>query len=609
MISANSLTAAVQGQFMFVLPWMLLAVGTLGLVGFLCGVILAAGLLGPLGFGGVLALLGAGWRVTASVPPVARRRDVAAAEPCSTSSSTAPPSTRATRRRSRATSASRGEHDRARDNESRGCGRPAAREVVDGRGLMLCPGFIDLHAHSALRTFDDPFLTPKLAQGFTTEVINPDGLAPAPVDPARRAERQAYLRPLEGPGPEEWPWSTVAEYLDALDATRPALSLVPSIGHGAVRDVVLGGGRVDPTARQLAAMRREVRLGLDAGARMLSFGLVYLPGAYAATDELVAVAEEAARAGVPLVPHVRNEGHGLLAAVDEMIDVARRSGAPSISPTSSRSPTSAWSSRCSSCSTVPPAEIDLTLRPVPLRRGQHAAREHPARLGAGGRRGGTLQGARPPRRAATDRRATSSDGLPGWENLLGTLGPDRIEIANAAAPNEDAVGLTLAAIAATARQRSGRGGARPDARVGARRDDGAPLRLRRRRARRSQRTGSSSSARTGSSARGRIRGSTRTAPRFLGRFAMRDGLAAGRGGGRAADRARGRPARARRPGAHRARQARRPRPARSRPLRRHGDVRGPAAGRRRASPASGWPGIAVWRDGAPTGARPGGVVR
>ena len=61
---------------------------------------------------------------------------------------------------------------------------------------------------------------------------------------------------------------------------------------------------------------------------MLSFGLVYLPGAYAATDELVAVAEEAAAFGAPLVPHVRNEGDGLLEAVGEMIDVARRSGAP-----------------------------------------------------------------------------------------------------------------------------------------------------------------------------------------------------------------------------------------------------------------------------------------
>ena len=87
-----------------------------------------------------------------------------------------------------------------------------------------------------------------------------------------------------------------------------------------MRDLVLGGGRVQPSAEQLAAMRREVRLGLEAGARMLSFGLVYIPGAYARTDELVAVAEEAAAFGAPLVPHVRNEGHGVLEAVGEMIE-------------------------------------------------------------------------------------------------------------------------------------------------------------------------------------------------------------------------------------------------------------------------------------------------
>jgi N-acyl-D-amino-acid deacylase len=74
-------------------------------------------------------------------------------------------------------------------------------------------------------------------------------------------------------------------------------------------------------------MRREVRVGLEAGARTLSYGLVYIPGAYAGTEELVAVAREAAAFGVPLVPHVRNEGAGLLEAVGEMIAVARRSGA------------------------------------------------------------------------------------------------------------------------------------------------------------------------------------------------------------------------------------------------------------------------------------------
>ena len=58
---------------------------------------------------------------------------------------------------------------------------------MDGTGLLLCPGFIDMHTHSALVAFDDPYLAPKLAQGFTTEVINPDGLAPAPVAPEGRA--------------------------------------------------------------------------------------------------------------------------------------------------------------------------------------------------------------------------------------------------------------------------------------------------------------------------------------------------------------------------------------------------------------------------------------
>ena len=290
---------------------------------------------------------------------------------------------------------------------------------------MLCPGFIDLHTHSALRSFDDPLLTPKLAQGFTTEVINPDGLAPAPVAPERRAERQAYLRPLEGGGPETWPWSTVEEYLDALDATRPALSLVPSIGHGAVRELVLGGGRVEPTAESLREMRREVRLGLEAGARMLSFGLVYLPGAYAATDELVAVAEEAAAFGVPLVPHVRNEGNGLLEAVAEMIDVARRvrRPAPRLAPQVARrrEPDRA----AARAARERRHRARRHVRPVPLRRRQHPAREHPARLGAGGRRGRHAADDRQPRRPAPHRAARSRTGCRAGRTSSARSGPSR----------------------------------------------------------------------------------------------------------------------------------------------------------------------------------------
>jgi N-acyl-D-amino-acid deacylase len=332
-------------------------------------------------------------------------------------------------------------------NQHKELGAVEAAEVVDGTGLMLCPGFIDMHTHSALRSFDDPFLTPKLAQGFTTEVINPDGLAPAPVAAARRHERQAYLRPLEGPGPDEWPWSTFAEYVDALDDSRPALSLVPSIGHGAVRDLVLGGGRVDPTAAELDTMRHEVRLGLEAGARMLSFGLVYLPGAYAPTAELTAVAGEAAAVGAPLVPHVRNEGAGLLEAIGEMIGVARASGAPlhlshlkSLADDRLVEPLLELLERAS-------VDVDLTFDQYPYGAGSTLLASILPGWAQEGGAPGTLRSIR----SRDERRRIALDiahGLPGWENILGTLGPEQIEIANAAAPNEDAVGRSLAAIGA-----------------------------------------------------------------------------------------------------------------------------------------------------------------
>ncbi len=312
---------------------------------------------------------------------------------------------------------------------------PADVVVEDGRiaevlpveradsSLVLCPGFIDLHTHSALRSFEDPFLTPKLAQGFTTEVINPDGLAPAPVAPERRADRQAYLAALEGRGPETWPWTTVAEYLDALDGTRPALDLVPSIGHGAVRDRVLGGQRRAPSPEELAAMRREVREGLEAGARTLSFGLVYLPGAYAETDELVALAEEAAAFGVPLVPHVRNEAAGILEAVREMVEVARRSGA------------SLHVSHLKSLADerlVEPLlalieDADATFDQYPYGAGcTLLASLLPGWVQEGGA-ASMLERLR--ERRIRERLAREvEEGLPGWENLLGTLGPERIVV-------------------------------------------------------------------------------------------------------------------------------------------------------------------------------------
>jgi N-acyl-D-amino-acid deacylase len=318
-----------------------------------------------------------------------------------------------------------------------------AAEVVHGDGLLLCPGFIDAHVHAALESFRDPTLAPLLAQGVTTAIIHPDGLAPAPVTAGGRAARQQYLRALEGPGPDPWPWTTLAEHLAALAETRPSISLVPSIGHSAVRDTVMGSEARPPDSRQLAAMRREVRAGLDAGARSLSFGLVYVPGCYAATDELIALSTEAARVGAPLVPHTRNEADGVLEAIGEMIEVARRSGAPLhlshlkvIGNPELIDPLLALIDKART-------SLDVTFDQYPYFAGSTTmASLLPAWAQVGGAEAtlARLHDADARGRIARD----VASGLPGWENIFRICGPERIWVAQAAAPRDDTAGRTLA---------------------------------------------------------------------------------------------------------------------------------------------------------------------
>lgn len=316
-------------------------------------------------------------------------------------------------------------------------------EVLDAAGLMLCPGFIDMHAHTALESFRDPRLEPKVAQGFTTELINPDGLAPAPVSEKRLKARRDYLRPLEGPGPERWTWSTFAEYLDALADTRPANTLVPSIGHNAVRDFVMGGANRRPDREELLRMREEVRLGLEAGARTFSFGLIYIPGAFSQTEELVELAEEAAPFGAPLVPHVRNEADGVLEAVEEMVEVARRSGAPLhlshlkvIGNPELVEPLLELLQR---------ADMDITFDQYPYGAGSTVLSALlPPWAQEGGPSDTLIRLADQDQREAMQR--DIERGLPGWENVYKACGAEGIVVTHAANQRAEDIGKTLAVI-------------------------------------------------------------------------------------------------------------------------------------------------------------------
>jgi N-acyl-D-amino-acid deacylase len=202
-----------------------------------------------------------------------------------------------------------------------------AARVLELDGLALAPGFVDMHSHSALRPFVEPQMASRITQGFTTELINQDGVGPAPVSAEGLADRRAYVGVFEGRGPDEWTWRSIAEYLDALDEAGPATSLCPLVPHGAVRELVMGGEQRAPTESELDAMCAQVDEGMRAGAWGLSLGLIYPPGAFAETNELIALARVAAQHGGFVIPHIRSESGRLLQAVEEMLEVARQSGA------------------------------------------------------------------------------------------------------------------------------------------------------------------------------------------------------------------------------------------------------------------------------------------
>lgn len=205
---------------------------------------------------------------------------------------------------------------------------PAADRVLDADGLVLTPGFIDMHAHSDLAVLLDPAHQAKLTQGVTTELLGQDGLSYAPVDDAALA---MLRRKIAGwntdPGPELFSWRSVGEYLDRLDAGIPgnAAYLVP---HGVVRALVVGWDDVPATEADIAVMQDIVRTGMAQGAVGLSAGLTYTPGMYADNAELLALLTTVGELGGFFAPHHRSYGKGALDAYAEMIDLATRARCP-----------------------------------------------------------------------------------------------------------------------------------------------------------------------------------------------------------------------------------------------------------------------------------------
>ncbi|MCU0636299.1 MAG: D-aminoacylase [Gemmatimonadaceae bacterium] len=180
--------------------------------------------------------------------------------------------------------------------------RANAARVIDATGLIVAPGFIDLHAHlEPLLLLPDAMS--HVRQGVTLAIGFPDGGGPL---------------------------GTWRAYVDSVSRTPLGMNVAYLVGHNAIRRDVLGTIARAPSAEELTRMRQMVATAMEAGAFGLSTGLRYVPGFYATTDEVVALAEEAAKQGGIYTSHLREEGRGIFEGVGEALEIGRRAKIPVI---------------------------------------------------------------------------------------------------------------------------------------------------------------------------------------------------------------------------------------------------------------------------------------
>ena len=194
---------------------------------------------------------------------------------------------------------------------------------IDATGKAVAPGFINMLSWATESLIADGRGLSDLKQGVTLEVMG-EGSSMGPWNAGMIAQETARQGDVKYPVT----WTTLGGYLEMLETKGVGPNVASMIGAETARTHVLGEGDVDPSPEQLAAMRGLVVQAMEEGALGVGSSLIYAPGSYAETDELVALASEAGRCGGIYVSHMRYESDRLLDGIDELIEISRRSGAP-----------------------------------------------------------------------------------------------------------------------------------------------------------------------------------------------------------------------------------------------------------------------------------------
>lgn len=327
-------------------------------------------------------------------------------------------------------------------------GEPAGK-VMDATGLVVAPGFIDFHSHADAELLRDPEDRAKLAQGVTTEVIGNCGMSLVPGHQGTRPLLAAYASPVLGEIPLDFEATSLAGYYSLLGRQGIAVNVATLAGHGSIRLAVMGMADRRANRAEMEGMFSLLRRALAEGARGLSSGLLYPPGCYAPTSELIALCRVVRQYGGFYVSHIRNESDGVLEAIEEALEIGWEAGLPvhisHLKACGSRN----WSKVPRALDLLDAARAkgqDVTWDVYPYTAGSTtAASLLPPWAVAGGT--AALQERLHSPEVRQEIKKAWKEGLPGWDNMVSSLGYDHL-IINAVAhrENEDCVGLTLAQI-------------------------------------------------------------------------------------------------------------------------------------------------------------------
>ncbi len=204
-----------------------------------------------------------------------------------------------------------------------------AKKIIDAEGLIVCPGFIDIHGHSDFTLFTNNYGESKIRQGITTEVIGNCGFTAGPYTEEHYDDLLQYLANtivLKDDQKQNWKWKSQIDFVEYFANTGISFNVVPLVGHGTIRVAVMGFEKRKPTNDEFNKMIDLLSIEMENGIFGLSTGLEYEPGSYADTEELIELCKVVKKYGGIYTTHMKNEGKHVLDCIDEAIEIGKHSG-------------------------------------------------------------------------------------------------------------------------------------------------------------------------------------------------------------------------------------------------------------------------------------------